>query len=1846
VPVRDGARAVVPGIGQVHPGQASTATGIVRGLGAHVRWSYPHDARAHELVHLARRDPARYGPDLVLYTHAPERYAELERVRRLPSHAWERPMVEEVFQRTHERRGPELVRRYGHLPLPDRVIIGLAAPSGAEEYVAKALEAHRLHRHYPARVGLPHLIRGWTPAERARLSAALLPGGAEPPIEVFRSIRADQRGLMPAHRRELLTALRSHWLVGAPALIPMWTAFTEGLSPEQIEGLRLALVEQRDVEAILAEIEAQNADTREAAVEAAMERWLAEHEANRADAPLDAVVALEGNEGPDDECDESDEDAGAVRGGARGFGGRGGVRGLGGRFGWRRSRPWGPWGWGGGWWGGPWGWPVWTFLPEEVLFLDEGDDDETGATPGLKPGVSREAGAPQAKVAAVAPVRAPAPGAYAADGVLPFRHLVQGFGREGREALHRAWAAGNPWPAYQEIMARRGEAAKRARELDFIARCEELGCEVPGTCHIDPEKIVLFGDLGEHFTPEQWARLAQALTEGAVDPLDVWREIELENLTEAKAIRGPAFLRHFGSWGRAPRYSPAEWETMLTDAAPSLMDAAGLEDVVGALGSIGSAFGGGDGGGSSAMSQVFGGGGDGGGDNVGQAIGAGVRLAGGVARAVSQLTGRPAARPMPGPPPGALPPPGAPPAPRSHRAAPARPVRPGPSLAQVVAEWTPALVPAVLPNRGSEPGSWWEELTGGMGLDERATAELSEAIKRDGPQGTPEILALYEHLLERPLLAQQHGRIRHFARLVTAAQQVAGKAFDPATLPGNPFEVIAQHTPKWPLIVERLKSGNNPVGLFRRAEAARVSTLLHHDLPHRMMAFLRAGWKKTGLLGAPAQPGKQPEQPGTTEPEQPEEHHDTSGVDDVLAAIFSGGISEIPRAVAASGSPQVGAWRREYGERFWLHPHWRRRWLPTWERRRRWREMSGPETGEHQATAEAVEPVVAGEVRWRPRPFYHLTFGRPMTDLELYRLLFVVPELRAHPDKVLSEMAGRQGQAREVEGVDALTGEYVALPGEGPEEIAAKLVGDPSRAHELAAANPAKRPEDPRVRLPPDWFGWIPYQVPVEDVEACLGEAGAPFLRRTPLPRRRSMGRLGASSYGRGPRGRMDGYGPGDPGMGAAAMGPGGSVAPSDDAGPADDEGDESSGLWEDWVDLNTRAAESIRGLFSRPETAPASAVGTEPEPEAEPRPDPDPSAPSPHVVADRPRQATTRTTYTVVAGDFPLGIARKLGAAKRVHWFAELVTANHHKALTKGGFARLYGGEVLNVPDAWTRAQGEAGEAGELGWRELVHHARLHHRPAHASRVLCVLEAGIPVRVLECWAGWCRVHCEPDGEPCTGWVRRMFIGGGDIGVELDAGDIEPALRENTTQRTYAVVKGDSMIAIAKKFKAANRPHWYAELRDANPQKEVATKDGKQIGWKRLQPGEIVNIPDVWAADVPEARPAPGAKPTPAGTKGLDGFPKVGPAKPAPHAPPGTVPVAASVDPGTVQRVQGYLIAWGRAHPDDISPKDFGAQAADIPGPMSTDTLGVMAPRTQAAIASFQRWANKQAGHYPLDERTDWLRQDGVLDPPTIAAIDSWAVRTLSDLPARPPVVPVSGGSMPHAAEPLAPIVGEALRAGAEALRAVAEGRKPARPKGAPPAAPAPAPTPSPASTDPFKGAAEVVLGALKDRLPAELPPPAPAPPAAPAPAPPAPSAPPSEIERMHRRLHEEILRMGAPGAPGLPSGAPHGPPAPPAVPASLQMSPRGRPPRRPEGAPPAPERSADAELPPEAPSSPEGAPATKGGDAAPAVAGLVLGGLMLGPIGAAVGLGLGLLAGESEAPKGPPPPRSPEERA
>ncbi len=298
------------------------------------------------------------------------------------------------------------------------------------------------------------------------------------------------------------------------------------------------------------------------------------------------------------------------------------------------------------------------------------------------------------------------------------------------------------------------------------------------------------------------------------------------------------------------------------------------------------------------------------------------------------------------------------------------------------------------------------------------------------------------------------------------------------------------------------------------------------------------------------------------------------------------------------------------------------------------------------------------------------------------------------------------------------------------------------------------------------------------------------------------------------------------------------------------------------------------------------------------------------------------------------------------------------------------------------------------------------------------------------------------------------------------------------------------MIHIARKFGAATRPRWFAELRDANPTKAMAVDPTtkKQLGWRSLNPGDIVNLPDVWAtADSPHARPAPGGAPSLSPYLGLQTFaplPEHG-AYPSPTAPPGTSPAAATVDPGTILRVQGILVAFRHAHPADMRPANFGEGL-----PVSPDCLGVLTPRTQQALASFQAWSNKQ-GRYPLNERRT-LRTDGVLDPGTIAALDSFSAQALGGLPRRPPVTTIPGGLPPGQGDPT-------LRSGiGAATAAVGDIARPDQ------------------WADVFRASSPPAGPALPPRKPG-------------VPAP------------LHE-LPDVLDRNGAPGVPSLPPGAPHGP--------------------------------------------------------------------------------------------------------
>ncbi len=135
-------------------------------------------------------------------------------------------------------------------------------------------------------------------------------------------------------------------------------------------------------------------------------------------------------------------------------------------------------------------------------------------------------------------------------------------------------------------------------------------------------------------------------------------------------------------------------------------------------------------------------------------------------------------------------------------------------------------------------------------------------------------------------------------------------------------------------------------------------------------------------------------------------------------------------------------------------------------------------------------------------------------------------------------------------------------------------------------------------------------------------------------------------------------------------------------------------------------------------------------------------------------------------------------------------------------------------------------GASGPVGWRKATAQELNHFQP----------DALRQLRGLTFWV-----------EPAAGIEPPPPPSEGETGAD-DAGALTD--RENLTHQTYAVHRGEGMIDIARKFGAATRPRWFAELRDANPTKAIALdpKTKKQVGWRSLNPGDIVNIPDVWAA--------------------------------------------------------------------------------------------------------------------------------------------------------------------------------------------------------------------------------------------------------------------------------------------------------------------------------------------------------------------------------------------------------------
>jgi len=214
---------VVPGIGVAHPGHVGAATSsLLQPILRRTLQSRGVDPKLAAVARQAQADPTGYGADLLSHAHAPHRYAELARARRLPSQVWAehegRGRLAEHLRDVHGQLGEALVRDHGHRPLGERVLIGLAAGAGAHQGVARAIEAFRVRPGFPVRASFTRLMHGIPQPEIARIASVVMVPGHRPEhvIHEFRGIR---------ERLTRSTPLAAHFqrtILSSARRLPMW----------------------------------------------------------------------------------------------------------------------------------------------------------------------------------------------------------------------------------------------------------------------------------------------------------------------------------------------------------------------------------------------------------------------------------------------------------------------------------------------------------------------------------------------------------------------------------------------------------------------------------------------------------------------------------------------------------------------------------------------------------------------------------------------------------------------------------------------------------------------------------------------------------------------------------------------------------------------------------------------------------------------------------------------------------------------------------------------------------------------------------------------------------------------------------------------------------------------------------------------------------------------------------------------------------------------------------------------------------------------------------------------------------------------------------------------------------------------------------------------------------------------------------------------------------------------------------------------------------------------------------------------------------------------------------------
>lgn len=105
----------------------------------------------------------------------------------------------------------------------------------------------------------------------------------------------------------------------------------------------------------------------------------------------------------------------------------------------------------------------------------------------------------------------------------------------------------------------------------------------------------------------------------------------------------------------------------------------------------------------------------------------------------------------------------------------------------------------------------------------------------------------------------------------------------------------------------------------------------------------------------------------------------------------------------------------------------------------------------------------------RPTPKRHLSVI-PIPDAVMQKIKAELPILAALDPRFLRIATGATPGARDVSGVDAATGQYIAASGETAQGITKKLTGQHERTAELLAANPAHKGGGLAWNIPPGWL--------------------------------------------------------------------------------------------------------------------------------------------------------------------------------------------------------------------------------------------------------------------------------------------------------------------------------------------------------------------------------------------------------------------------------------------------------------------------------------------------------------------------------------------------------------------------------------------------------------------------------------------------------------------------------------------------------------------------------------------------------------------------------------------------------